>query len=338
MSSINRQWLLASRPEGMVSEENFELVSSPMPCPDLAAGEILIQNTYISLDPAMRGWLDDKPSYLPPVAIGSPMRASSLGLVVESENPAFPVGEHVQGMFGWQEYAVANSAQDPFKPRLVPQGVPLTMPLSVMGGTGFTAYFGLLRIGEPQAGETVVVSGAAGATGSVAAQIAKLKGCRVIGIAGGAEKCQWLTEKAGLDACIDYKNENIESRLADLCPDGINVFFDNVGGDILDACLANMAQFGRIVMCGAIANYNDASPRPGPMNMNNIITRRLKMQGFIMFDYINDMEQAAVDLATWVGEGQLIWQEDIQEGFEKLPATLLRLYKGLNHGKQLLKL
>jgi NADPH-dependent curcumin reductase CurA len=337
MTEKNRQWLLASRPQGMVSEENFELVESPMPQPDLAADEILIKNVYISLDPAMRGWMDDAPSYLPPVAIGSPMRASSMAEVVASENPEYPVGAHVQGMFGWQEYCIANSSTDLFKPRLVPEGVPLTMPLSIMGGTGFTAYFGLLRVGEPQAGETVVVSGAAGATGSAAAQIAKIKGCRVIGIAGGEEKCEWLLEQAGLDACIDYKNENVETRLSELCPDGINVFFDNVGGDILQACLANMAQFGRIIMCGAIANYNDDEPRPGPTNMNNIITRRLKMQGFIMFDYVDEMEQAAVDLATWVGEGKLVWQEDVQEGFEKLPATLLRLYQGLNHGKQLLK-
>lgn len=337
MTNKNRQWLLQSRPQGMVREDNFTLVETQMPTPNLAAGEILVKVLYFSLDPAMRGWIEDTPSYLPPVAINAPMRASAIGQVVLSDNPEYPQDAIVQGMFGWQEHCIANADSDLFKPRVVPEGVPLTMPLSVMGGTGFTAYFGLLRVGEPVEGDTVVVSGAAGATGSVVAQIAKIKGCKVIGIAGGPEKCDWLLNSAKLDACIDYKSEDVEQRLNELCPEGVNVFFDNVGGDILQATIANMAQFGRIVMCGQIANYNDSEPRPGPTNLNNIITRRLRMQGFIMFDYVDEMEQAAVDLATWVGEGQLVWQEDIQEGFEKLPATLLRLYQGLNHGKQLLK-
>ncbi|MGI9286970.1 MAG: NADP-dependent oxidoreductase [Pseudomonadales bacterium] len=337
MPTRNRQWILKSRPHGMVSVDNFEYREVDIPAPDLDRGDILVRNLYLSFDPAMRGWMEDAPSYLPPVALNEPMRASSVGQVMQSQNPELPVGSLVQGMFGWQDYALANPA-DVFPPRALPDGTPLSMPLSVFGGTGLTAYFGLLRIGAPQAGETVVVSGAAGATGSVVVQIAKLKGCRVIGIAGGPDKCAWLVDAAGVDAAIDYKTENVEQRLGELCPHGINVFFDNVGGDILQAAITHIAQFGRIVMCGQISQYNNIEPQPGPNNLMNLVKRSVKMQGFIMFDFMQDIEQAIADLGSWVGAGKIVWKEDIQQGFDNIPATLLRLFAGKNHGKQLLKI
>lgn len=336
-AGVNRQWLLRRRPHGMVSQEDFEYREQPVPEPDLAAGEILVRNLYLGFDPAMRGWMTDEPSYLPPVALGEPMRAVSIAQVVASENPAYPEGSLVQGMYGWQDYALAT-ADDLVPPVLLPEGTPPTMPLSVLGMTSLTAYFGLLDVGEPQAGDTVLVSGAAGATGSVVAQIAKIRGCRVVGIAGGEEKCQWLLDSCGVDAVIDYRSEDVSQRIADLCPTGVNVFFDNVGGDTLEAGIEHMAEFGRIVLCGAISAYNDAEPRPGPRNLILLVIRRIKMQGFIVLDYLDRMDEAMNELLTWVGEGKLAWREDIQEGFANIPATLLRLYDGSNQGKQILKL
>jgi NADPH-dependent curcumin reductase CurA len=334
---INRQWLLKRRPTGMVSEEDFEYREAPMPEPDLAAGEILVRNLYLGFDPAMRGWMNDARSYIPPVPLGEPMRAVAVAEVIASENDAYPTGSLVQGLYGWQEYAVARP-DDPMPPMALPEGTPPTMPLSILGMTSLTAYFGLLDVGQPKSGETVLVSGAAGATGSVVVQIAKIKGCRVVGIAGGEEKCRWLREACGADAVIDYRSENVEARLGELCPDGIDVFFDNVGGDILEAAIEHIADFGRIVLCGQIAAYNDAEPRPGPHNIMYLVARRVRMQGFIVMDYLDRMDEAMADLLSWVGEGKLAWREDIQEGFENIPATLLRLYDGRNQGKQLLKL
>jgi NADPH-dependent curcumin reductase CurA len=336
--AINRQWLLKRRPEGMISEEDFEYRESPLPEPDLAAGEILVRNLYLGFDPAMRGWVTDARSYIPPVPLGEPMRAVGVAQVVASGNESYPTGSLVQGMFGWQDYAVANRAGDMVAPMPLPEGTPPTIPLSVLGMTSITAYFGLLDVGQPKEGETVVVSGAAGATGSIVAQIAKLKGCRVVGIAGGSEKCQWLTDHCGVDAVIDYRAENVEARLGELCPEGIDVFFDNVGGDTLEAAIEHIADFGRIVLCGQISGYNDAEPRPGPRNIMYLVARRVRMQGFIVMDYLDRIDEAMADLMTWVGEGKLAWREDIQEGFENIPATLLRLYDGRNQGKQLLKL
>lgn len=212
------------------------------------------------------------------------------------------------------------------------------MALSIFGSTSLTAYFGLLDVGQPQAGETVLVSGAAGATGSVVAQIARLKGCRVVGIAGGTEKCEWLRTACKVDAVIDYKSEDLAQRIAELCPDGVNVFFDNVGGDTLEAGISNMADFGRIVLCGAISGYNDETPAPGPHNLMNLVTRRIRMQGFVVIDYLDRVGEAIADLAKWVAAGELAWREDIQEGFDNIPATFQRLFDGRNVGKQLIKL
>lgn len=337
MSTINRQWLLKERPVGMVGPEHFELVESAMPEPDLDAGQVLVKTLMLGFDPAMRGWVMDERSYLPPVAIGAPMRATGVGQVIESGNPELPVGTLLQGLLNWQEYSVVDPA-GPIRPNALPEGVTPDLALGIFGATSLTAYFGLLDVGQPVAGETVLVSGAAGATGSVVAQIARLKGCRVVGIAGGREKCQWLIDACKLDAVIDYKSEDIDQRLAELCPEGVNVFFDNVGGTTLETAISHMADYGRIVLCGAIAGYNDAEPQPGPNNLMILITRRIRMQGFIVIDYLSRAAEAIADLGQWVQAGELAWREDVQEGFENIPATLQRLYDGRNQGKQLLKL
>jgi NADPH-dependent curcumin reductase CurA len=337
MTTTNRQWLLRERPTGMVGPEHFEQVSSPLPEPDLAKGEALIKNLVISFDPAMRGWLNDQRSYLPPVAIGAPMRASGVGQVIKSENPELPEGALVQGLMNWQEYSIAGPDSE-VMPRVLPEGVSPTMALSVFGTTTLTAYFGLLHVGKAKAGDTVLVSGAAGATGSAAAQIARIKGCRVIGIAGGAEKCEWLVNECKLDAAIDYKGEDLNQRLGELAPEGINVFFDNVGGETLEAAINHMADYSSIALCGAISGYNDAQPKPGPANLMWLIARRIRMEGFIVLDYLDQFDTAIAELADWVLSGQIAWREDIQEGFDNIPTTLLRLFDGRNQGKQMLKL
>ena len=305
--------------------------------PRIGAGEVLVRTRYLSFDPTQRGWMEDRPSYMPPVGMGEVMRAGSIGEVVESNNPALAVGDMVQGMGGWQEYFVANPGS-PFGAQKLPAGIPSTWFLGVLGTTGLTAYFGLLDLGEPKPGQTVLVSGAAGATGSVAAQIARIKGCRTVGIAGGADKCRWLVDTARLDAAIDYKAENVDARIGELCPQGVNVYFDNVGGDILEASLNHIAMHARVVMCGGIAAYNDTVPRPGPKNLMNLVIMRGRMEGFIVIDYFPRMQEAITDLTAWVKSGELVHQEDVQEGFDSIPDTLNRLFTGKNLGKQIQKL
>jgi NADPH-dependent curcumin reductase CurA len=336
MSHTNRQWLLKERPMGLVGPEHFELVESPLPEPDLASGQVLLKTLMLSFEPAMRGWLDDRPSYVPPVGLGEPMRAPGVCQVVRSDNPQLPEGTLVQGMANWQEYSIGDPAAAS-SPRPLREGTPPNLALGVFGGTSLTAYFGLLEVGQPQPGETVLVSGAAGATGSVVAQIARIKGCKVIGIAGGQEKCAWLKNECKLDAPIDYKSEDLDSRLRELCPQGVDVFFDNVGGDTRQTVLSHMAEYGRIVLCGSISSYNDETPPPGPNNLDLVISRRLRIQGFVMMDYMAQAGKAMKELAGWVNGGEIVWREDIQEGFENIPATLQRLYTGANEGKQLLK-
>jgi len=332
----NRQWLLATRPAGMVKETDFAYRESSIPA--LQNGEFLVRNLYISFEPAMRGWMRDLPGYIAPVQIGEVMRAPGVGQVVESRHPIFNPGDFVHGSFGWQDY-MATSGSDIMMPvRKISPGLSLTIPLSVLGLNGLTAYFGLLDVGRPQAGETVVVSGAAGATGSVAGQIAKIKECRVIGIAGGSEKCRWLTREAGFDAAIDYKSEQVQERLAKLCLSGINIFYDNVGGEILDAALAHIALKARVVLCGAISRYNEETPSPGPKNYLNILIQRARMEGFIVLDYAPRFDAALKELTGWVTAGKIKFKEDIQEGFENIPKTFLRLFDGKNFGKQLLKI
>ncbi len=333
--TLNRQWRLARRPVGMVSESDFEYREEPLP--RIGAGQALVRNLYVSFDPAMRGWMEDRKSYLPPVGIGEVMRAGCVAQVVESQAPGLATGDFVQGLFGWQEWAVAGSGLG--QATKLPPGTPLTWPLGVLGITGLTAYFGLLDLGKPSPGETVLVSGAAGATGSVAAQIAKqVVGCRVVGIAGGREKCAWLTGELGLDAAIDYKQGDVTRRIGELCPDGVHVYFDNVGGEILDAALGHIALRARVVLCGGISGYNEKEPLPGPRNLMNLVIRRGRMEGFIVIDYAARFAEAVRELSGWVASGKITHKEDVQQGIENAPRTFLRLFRGENTGKQLLKL
>ncbi len=333
--SVNRQWRLAARPTGMVDDSHFNWVEEPVPTLK-ADGEVLVRVLYLSADPTQRGWIS-RDTYLPAVPIGDVVRSFAAGKVVESRNENFAPGDLVSGMFGWQDYAVVNGSVSGALNK-IPKGVPIELSLSALGLTGLTAYFGLLDVGRPTEGETVVVSGAAGATGSAVGQIAKIKGCRVIGIAGGAEKCAWLTREAGFDATIDYKAEDVKARLRELCPKGIDIYFDNVGGDILDAALANLAFRGRVVICGAISGYNTNEPPPGPKNYLNLLVQRGRMEGFIILDYIPRAGAAIKELGAWVAAGKLKDQVDVQVGLENAPKTLRRLFMGENRGKQLLKI
>jgi NADPH-dependent curcumin reductase len=333
--TTNRQWLLAERPKGMVRESDFRWNEAPIPEP--ADGEVLVKVRYLSFDPAMRGWMEDRPSYIPPVRIGEPMRAGAVGEVVDARAPGFAKGDLVQGTFGWQDYAVARPT-GPIPLMRIPAGVPPTWVLGVLGITGLTAYFGMIDIGKPKAGETVVVSGAAGATGSVAGQLARLAGARVIGIAGGAEKCGWLLKEAAFDAAIDYKAESVPARLSELCPKGIDVYFDNVGGEILDAALARLALHARVVLCGGISSYNEASPPAGPRNYMNLVVQRARMEGFIVLDYLPRFGEGIAAIMKALQEERLVHQEDVQHGLENAPKTFLRLFDGRNRGKQILAL
>jgi len=330
-SRENRQWRLSRRPVGMVRERDFALATAPIPA--LGDGQILVRNRVLAFEPAMRGWIDDRPSYLPPVPLGDVMRGMTAGEVVESRLDGFAPGDGVTGMFGWQEYAVGDAGA-----RKLPPGSDPKLALSVLGITGITAYFGLLEIGQLREGDTVVVSGAAGATGSVVGQIAKRKGCRAVGIAGGEEKCGWLTREAHFDAAIDYKSEDVGARLDALCPEGIDVFFDNVGGDVLDAALARIARGARVVICGSISRYNATEPPPGPRNYYQLVQKRARMEGFVILDFLARSAEATADLAGWVQDRSIAWRADVQRGFENAPKTLLRLYRGANVGKQLLEI
>jgi NADPH-dependent curcumin reductase len=330
----NRQWLLARRPTGAITAEDFRLNETDIPEP--GEGEVLVRNLYLSCDPTQRGWMA-RDTYMPAIGMGEVIRAFAGGEVVRSLDPRFAPGQHVQGLLGWQDYAVARST-DAASISVVPDAVPLPTALSALGLTGMTAYFGLLDVGRAKQGETVVVSGAAGATGSAVGQIAKILGCRVVGIAGGKEKCQCLTSALGFDAAIDYKNDNLITALRTACPKGIDVYFDNVGGPILDAALAFLAMHGRVVICGAISTYNDQTAAPGPKNYLNLLSRRGRMEGFLVLDYLHRAAEAVSAIAGWLGEGKFKDRVDVVDGFENAPAALGRLFKGENLGKQLVKI
>ena len=334
--NTNRQWLLAARPDGMIGPQNFSYAETSIP--DIGEGEVLVKNLMFSFDPTQRGWTVDRPGYLPPVAIGEPMRAGTVSQVIASHHPDFNAGDLVQTTGCWQDFAVVTPGKGPTGVNKLPPGVSPEMMLSILGITGMTAYFGLLDIGAPEAGETVLVSGAAGATGSVVGQIAKLKGCRVVGIAGGEKKCHWLREVAGFDAVIDYKSENVSEQIAHHCPDKWDIFFDNVGGSILEAALAHINLYGRVVLCGSISTYNAKTPAPGPNNLMSLVTNRGRMQGFIILDFLPRAMEAIEHLMGWVASGEIVYEVDMAEGFENIPSTLQRLYTGENFGKQLLKL
>ncbi|WP_420640200.1 NADP-dependent oxidoreductase [Candidatus Poriferisocius sp.] len=327
---MNRQWIYANRPVGPVSPDNFEYRESPVPEP--GDGQALVRLCWLSFEPAMRTWMEDFITYMPPAPLGQPMIGPGVCQVVASDTPDLQVGDLVSGMMSWQDYHVVDGTA-----RKVPPETPIPVMLGPLGGTGLTAYIGLLDIGRPQPGDTVLVSGAAGATGSVTAQIARIKGCRAVGIAGGADKCRWLLDEARLDEAIDYKNEDVDDRLAEACGDGVDVYFDNVGGDLLETVLGHMNQGGRIAACGAISTYNQGLRRPGPANMFQFIEKRLTLQGFVMFDHMERVPAAQEDLGRWVADGEIAFQTDIQSGFENIPSTFLRLFSGANQGKQLLK-
>ncbi|MCW0182182.1 MAG: NADP-dependent oxidoreductase [Zavarzinia sp.] len=330
--AINHQWRLAARPNGLPKPSDWHFTSEAPPVP--GPGAVLVQVLYLSLDPAMRGWMNEGKSYVPPVGIGEVMRALGLGRVVASNDPSLAVGDHVVGITGVQDYAVA-AAKD--MTRIDPALAPLPTWLGVLGMPGMTAYFGLLDVGQPKPGETVVVSGAAGAVGGLVGQIAKLKGCRVIGIAGGADKCRYVVDELGFDGVIDYKAEDVRKGLRALAPKGVDVYFDNVGGDILDTVLAQLARGARIAICGAISQYNSTEGVKGPANYMSLLVNRARMQGFVVFDYAARYGEAARDIAGWIAEGKVKAREDVAVGLENFPATLLKLFKGENFGKLVLK-
>jgi NADPH-dependent curcumin reductase len=332
--SKNRQWILAARPTGNLTGNEFRWNEAPIPQP--ADGQVLVRNLWLSFDPTQRGWMA-RDSYLPMIPLGEVMRAFGVGQVIETRLPEFKKGDLVQGMFGWQDY-VAADAQTPGGLRKLAPQMPPNVALSLFGITGTTAYFGMTEIGQLKAGETVVVSGAAGSIGSVAGQIAKIKGCRVIGTAGGKEKCDWLVQVASFDGAIDYKSEDVGTRLSALCPNGIDVFFDNVGGIVLNEVLARINLKARIVLCGAISRYNEAVLPPGPANYFNLTPKRARMEGFIILDYVPRFPEAFEALGRWQSEGKLVQKEDVAVGLENAPRTLMRLFTGENFGKQLLRI
>jgi NADPH-dependent curcumin reductase CurA len=324
---------LASRPQGEVERDDFDLTEEPLPSP--ADGEVLVKVLYISLDPAMRGWMNEGVSYVPPVELGDVMRALVAGEVVESKSDAFSPGDKVVGVLGVQEYAVAPAQA---LTKVDPSLASLPVYLGALGMPGLTAYFGLLDVGELREGDTVVVSGAAGAVGSVAGQIAKLKGARVIGIAGGPEKCRWIVDDLGFDVAIDYKSDDVRKALKEHCPDGIDVYFDNVGGEILDFVLARLARGARIVICGAVSQYNATDGMRGPKNYMMLLVRRAKMEGFLVFDYASRYGEAVGEMAGWIAEGKLKTREQVVEGgVDTFPDALLKLFRGENIGKLVLQ-
>lgn len=329
---LNRQFLLAQRPTGAINQDTFSFVENPLGEP--AAGQILVESHYLSLDPAMRGWLNDAKSYIPPVQIGEVMRAIGVGKVLASQSPDFQPGDFVSGLLGVQDYYLGDAKG--FH-KIDPNRAPLPLYLSALGMTGMTAYFALLDVGEPKAGDTVVISGAAGAVGSVAGQIAKLKGCRVVGIAGGQDKCQFLLDELGFDGAIDYKNEDLHAGLKRECPKGVDVYFDNVGGDILDAVLTRINFKARVVICGAISQYNNKQAVKGPANYLSLLVNRARMEGMVVFDYAPRFPEALKDMAGWLAGGQLKSKEDIVEGLETFPQTILKLFSGENFGKLVIK-
>ena len=332
MPTVNRQFRLAARPVGVPQRSDWTFTEAPIASP--ADGEVLVRVLYVSLDPAMRGWMSDAKSYLPPVALGDVMRAGGVGRVEISRHPKFAVGEYVVGTFGVQEYAIANGRG---MHRVDPARAPLPTYLNALGMPGMTAYFGLLDVGRPQPGNTVVVSGAAGAVGSLAGQIAKVKGCRVVGIAGGPAKCAYLVDTLGFDAAIDYKGESVRARLADHCPDGIDVYFDNVGGDILDAALARLARHARVVICGAISQYNSTTGVRGPANYLSLLVNRASMTGMLVFDYADRYAEGMAAMGAWLAAGQVKAREDVVGGLDNFPEALLMLFKGANDGKLVLE-
>jgi NADPH-dependent curcumin reductase CurA len=336
--TMNRQFLLVRRPGGELVPDDFSLVETAIPTP--ANGEIVIRNHYASLDPAQRGWMDDAPSYMPPIPLGDPVRATTIGVVHASANPDFGVGDWVLGLNGLEDYSLVRTGgfTNKIDVALVPSP---TVFLSGMGAVGLTAYFGVTDVLKPQAGETLLVSGAAGAVGSVVGQIGKIMGCRTIGIAGGAEKCRRLTQDYGYDVAIDYRGKSLDQLTAEIgaaAPSGVNMIFENVGGDILDAGLINLADEARILICGLISEYNNAGAKTGARNIWQILVHRATMHGFLIMPYIAHFEEGGLQMAQWASEGKMRVDEDVQEGLENAFSAYARLFSGANTGKLILKI
>jgi NADPH-dependent curcumin reductase len=335
-SLTNQQVRLASRPEGLPTRANWQFTTEPVTAP--GPGGILVKTLYLSLDPAMRGWMNEGKSYIAPVEINAVMRAGGVGKVIASSNPAFAVGDYVNAGLDVQQYCLLTQEQikrsGAFKidPRLG-----LTTWLNVLGMPGMTGYFGLMDVGLPKAGETLVVSGAAGAVGQTVGQLAKLKGCRVVGIAGGPAKCDWVVNELGFDACIDYKNSDVKAGLKEHCPKGVDIYFDNVGGEILDLVLTRITRGARIIICGAISQYNNTTPVKGPANYLSLLVNRARMQGIVVFDYADRYHVAVAEMAGYLQAGKMKSREDVVKGLETFPETLLKLFNGENFGKLVLQ-
>ncbi len=330
MTATNRQIVLVRRPTGLPTLEDFAEREAPIPVP--GPGEVLVRNLYLSLDPAIRGWMSDAQSYLPPIRIGDPVRSGTLARVVASNRDDVEPGDVVQALAAWEEYSVLGKHGVHGKVKPIP-GIPLESSLSVLGGNGLTAYFGLFEIGKPRPGETVLVTAAAGAVGSVVGQLAKIHGCRAVGIAGGADKCRWVVDELGFDAAIDYKSENVRARLKETCPKGVDVFFDSVGGALLDAGLGRINLHGRVVICGAISQINAESLPAGPSNYVRLIAMRARMEGFVTFDFAARYDEARAEIARHILEGRLRYRDDVVVGLSNAPRHLLRLFDGSHLGK-----
>ncbi|MGB5372881.1 MAG: NADP-dependent oxidoreductase [Polyangiales bacterium] len=335
MTEVNRQILLRKRPVGVPALGDFEAAAAAVGVPE--PGQVLLKNLYLSIDPAIRGWMSDAKSYLPPIGVGEPIRSGTLSEVVESKAEGWPVGQLVQALAAWESYSIVTSQMLHGRVKRI-DGIPLSTMLSVLGGTGLTAYFGLLEVGQPKGSETVLVSAAAGGVGSIVGQIAKVKGCRAVGLTGSDEKCAWLTDELGYDAAINYKTTDIRLALKEACPKGIDVFFDSVGGEILNTALTRLNYHGRVVVCGAISQINEAELPPGPSNYLQLLAKSARMEGFTTLDFASRYDEARTDLARWIREGHIHYRDEIAEGIDEAPAHLLRLFSGEHRGKLLVKL
>jgi NADPH-dependent curcumin reductase CurA len=332
-AKTNRQWRLAARPTGLFKESDFKLTEEPVPDP--GEDQVLVRNLFLSLDPTNRGWAS-MDTYLPAVAIGDVMRGIGIGAVEKSRHSKFQEGDVVQGMLGWQQYALSDGAGLTVLPKN--PNIPLTAYFGLLGHIGLTAYYGLLDVGRPKEGETMVVTAAAGAVGSIAGQIGKIKGCRVVGIAGSDEKCRWITEEVGFDAAVNYKTEPVLESLKKHCPNGIDIDFENVGGKILDTILALINLKARIVLCGLISQYNADQPVPGPYNFANILVRRARVEGFIVLDYMGRAQAAMMELGKWLMEGKIKYRVEVIEGVEQAPRAVNKLFDGSHQGKLIIRL
>lgn len=336
MSDQNRRYLLKERPSGRIERGNFDLVTEDVP--EIGEGEALVRSEWISVDPTNRGWMNDTPTYLPVVPLGDVVRAGGLGRVIASKNPGYEEGKLVQGLIGWQEYFVASDSAPLMPVTEIPGVESASAYMGVLGMTGLTAWVGISEIGKPQEGETVVVSAAAGAVGSVAGQLAKARGARVVGIAGGPEKCALVTDQLGFDAAVDYKADDWREQLADATPDGIDVDFENVGGEIMEAILGRLNLRARVALCGLISGYNEDDLPPGPRTLGNVLIQRALIQGFIVLDHFHQAPEAGAEIGGLIAEGKLHPLETIVEGFEQLPDAVNMLFDGKNTGKLVVKL